>query len=166
MLSPELEALRVPADSVRPHPDNPNNGDVDAIVESIVLDGVYRPIYASRATGHIVAGHHVYAAMLSEGMQTVPVIFLDVTPEEELRILAKDNQLARMAWMDPALETELVKRIAQTDQGLAGTGYDDAWLIKAITSQDSPYTPGAVPTNEVQCPNCGHAFPVESDSGF
>jgi len=168
-LSPELEALLTDATKVVPHPDNPNNGETEKIVESMVLDGVYRPIYASRATGHIVAGHHVYEAMLSEGLDRVPVLWLDIDAEEELRILAKDNMIARLAWMDPALEMELVKKIANTEQGLPGTGYDDEWLVKAITASHVPYTPdtsSALDSVEFTCTACGHVNTVEVDRAY
>lgn len=164
MLAPELEALMVDATSIHPHPHNPNNGDTEAIVESMVTDGVYRPIYASRASGNIVAGHHVYEALLSQGMDRVPVLFLDVDEEEELRILAKDNRIAQLAWMDPALELALVKRIASTEQGLVGTGYDDQWMLKAVTAASVPFVPqGDLSSVQVTCPNCEHTFDLEMD---
>ena len=70
----DTEGLMVPIDKVHQHPENDNNGDVDEIVNSMLVTGVYRPIYASRATGNIVAGNHTYLAMLDLGAKFVPVV--------------------------------------------------------------------------------------------
>ena len=52
---PDLKALLVPVDEVQPHPNNWNNGDTEAIAESIEVNGMYRPLYAQRSTRYIVA---------------------------------------------------------------------------------------------------------------
>ena len=95
-----------PIDRVKQHPKNDNNGDVDEIVASMQRTGVYRPIYVSRATGHIVAGNHTYVALLDLGAKAVPVVWLDLDETQELLILAADNKIARNARPDPALTEE------------------------------------------------------------
>ena len=70
--SPGLADLMVPRDTVKPHPMNPNCGDVDALTESVLVNGCYRPIYANSRTGHILAGHTLYETLLSLGALTWP----------------------------------------------------------------------------------------------
>ena len=69
---PALDALLTPVDQIRQHQKNPKNGDIDAIAESITVNGCFRPIYAQRSSGTILAGHHLYQALLSLGAADVP----------------------------------------------------------------------------------------------
>jgi hypothetical protein len=44
-----VQDLMVSAEAIQPDPRNPNNGDIDAIIESITVNGVYRPVYAAKS---------------------------------------------------------------------------------------------------------------------
>lgn len=154
---PEVAGLFKPLSLCRPHPDNPNNGDIDAIVESLHVNGCYRPIYYSTATGHIVGGHHLYHALLSEGMTHGPLLGYDgLTPEAELRILAADNQIARLARMDPALELQMMKRLLDTETGLRGSGYDEQNYHDALGGTATGRAGEDINLDEpTHCPHCG-----------
>lgn len=73
---------RAPIDSVQPHPKNARQGDVGAIVQSMKINGVFRPLYVHRSSGHILAGTHTWKAMKAERIPEVPVIWLDVDDDE------------------------------------------------------------------------------------
>jgi len=118
-----IEPLLTPVDTVTPDPRNANNGDVDAIIASIIVNGCYRPIYASSLTREIVAGHHLYAALLEMGAGVIPVQWIDGDREQATRILLADNEIARLAKMDYGLLVELLDNLAETEKGLAGTGF-------------------------------------------
>lgn len=122
-----LEPLMVDIDSVTQHPENPNNGDVDLIAESIEVNGMYRPLYVQRSTSHIIAGNTTWEACKSLGADQVPVVFLDYDDDSARRVLMADNRLARLAVMDPAAELSMLERIAETDS-LLGSGYIEADL--------------------------------------
>lgn len=156
-----------PISDVVPHPQNANNGDVDEIAESILLNGVYRSVYVSTRTKHIVAGHHLHEALQSLGSKTAPVEWIDdLTDEDELRILAADNKTARLAKMDPTSEKHLLDALAETSRGLAGTGYSTFYhdklneeLEEAIKEDlDFDPSPEEHLTHEIICPHCGAAF--------
>lgn len=151
--------LLVPIERVHPHPDNANNGDVDEIVVSIVRNGCYRPIYAD-SEGTILAGHHLYAALLELGATQVPVMFLDTEPGEDegVRILLGDNRIARKAKMDSGLELKLL----QTLDDYTGSGYTEKEVVAFLAKMDAqerltfPEEPlPSLPT----CPNCGEVLP-------
>lgn len=127
-----LRGQMVPAGDIKPHPDNYNNGDVDEIEQSLILDGCYRPIYASKRTGHILAGHHLYEALLRQGLREVPVSWIDTDEAGELRIIAKDNQIARLARPDPGLLLKMLKKVAAGEHGLAGTGFNEDHMLELL----------------------------------
>lgn len=163
---PGLEDLMVPATSISPHPDNPNNGDTDEIVASILRVGCYRPIVANRETGYILAGHHLYAALLELGAAMVPVVWADTDSEAEVRILLGDNKIARLAKIDEPMELELLERLARTETGLSATGYRDTELdrlrekiLKDLNEPLQVNLGGAERLiHEIECPQCGHTW--------
>lgn len=121
---PDLGVLMRSIDSVEQHPDNYNNGDVDAIRESIVANGVYRPIYVQRDTGYIIAGNHTWVACKSLGATEIPIVLLDVDDYHAKRIMLADNRIAAMAMPDNALLLNLLNDLTVNDS-LIGTGYND-----------------------------------------
>lgn len=119
----------VPIDQVRQHPDNSNNGDVDALIESIQLNGFYSTVTVDRNTGYILAGNHRYQALHALGATHIPVVWLDRDRGGSIRILVGDNKTGKLAVVDSAQQIELLRELAETQQGLAGTGYtQDAFL--------------------------------------
>lgn len=122
---PALESLLVPIEWVSPHPDNPSSGDEEAIAVSIEVNGMYRPVYAQRSTGWILAGNTTYASCLDLGADLIPVIWLDVDAEAALRILLGDNQLARLALVDRGLLEPHLNALLATELKLLGTGFTE-----------------------------------------
>ena len=122
---PDLEPLLVDINLVRPHPDNPSSGDEDAIEESILISGMYRPIYVQQSTGYILAGNTTYAVCLRLGAEQIPVVWLDVDTITALRILLGDNQLARLALVDQALLRPQIEALLATEMRLLGTGFTE-----------------------------------------
>lgn len=159
-----VEEMLVPADTIRPHRDNPNNGDVDSIIESILINGCYRPIYCN-AKGTILAGHHLYAALLELGATTVPVMFLDTEEDdvpEAVRIMLVDNASAAHARIDRGLEAFNLGRLSDYH----GTGYTQREAQEIIAKaedggggglsygDDDPVVYG----HANKCPECGHSW--------
>lgn len=117
-----LVPLMVGIDTVFPHPENYNNGDVEEIVESIEVSGMYRPIYVQASTRYIVAGNHTWLACKTLDADSIPVVELDIDDEEAFRIMIEDNEIARKARRDNFALARILENLAQTPQGLRGTG--------------------------------------------
>jgi hypothetical protein len=124
----ELKIEYVPVDEVMLHPDNPNNGDMEAISESIRVNGLYQPIIVQKSTGLILAGNHRYMALAAQGNAEVPVIYVDVDDQAAKKIMLADNRTARLGQDDPGLLAAMLEEITATDEGntaLLGTGYSE-----------------------------------------
>jgi ParB-like chromosome segregation protein Spo0J len=119
---PDLGSLLVPIDDLVQHPDNPNNGDLDALTASIETNGMYRPVYAQRSTSHIVAGNTTWEACKTLGATEIPAVMLDIDDTHALRILLADNKTAALALVDPGLELAALEKLVEVDS-LYGTGY-------------------------------------------
>lgn len=132
----------VASDSVTPHPDNPNEGDVGAIVESIEEVGFYEPILVQESSRRIISGEHRWRALTAMGRPEVPVTFIDVDDETALRILIGANEIARRgSRVDEQRLAKLLTDLAQQTDTLAGTGFDMDALDSLLADLAMPDVP-------------------------
>lgn len=121
-----VKPLLVPIDQVKQHPDNPNNGDDENLVESIKVNGFVTAITADAKTGYIIAGNTRYRALHALGATEIPVLWVDHWEgKDSVRYLIGDNTSSRRAVMDQSAELELLKSLMDTDLRLAGTGIEE-----------------------------------------
>ena len=154
---PALDDLLVDIDDLQPHPQNPNNGDTDAIAESIQVNGYYAPVVVQRSTNRIVVGNHRYAAMMQLGATKIPAIYLDLDDEQALRVMVVDNRTTRLGRDDEGLLLDLLTVLSQTDLELLGTGYDSIALDRLREVEHEIQTPP--PDDHIfTCPACGHSW--------
>lgn len=149
-----LAPMLVRIDTVQPAPFNYNNGDVEAVVESVATSGMYRPIFTRKETGEIIAGNHTWMACKELGSDVVPVVALDVDDIGAKRIMVADNQTARLAKPDPGLLQVLLDEIDDAS-GLMGTGFNDHDLEVLRALNDIPLDTdefGQWPTFTVKLP--------------
>lgn len=168
----DTEGCMVPANTIQRHPMNDNNGDVDEIVSSLLTNGVYRKLVVSVDTRNICAGNHTYEGLLSLNAEFVPVEWIKVDYWTELRILAVDNWVARLARPDPALTRQLVDEILASapmgkdvEAALVGTGISrDKYLdmIKDPTPLDLSRVGRETLQHRIKCPECGHEWARQS----
>ncbi|MDK8898132.1 ParB N-terminal domain-containing protein [Corynebacterium sp. MSK004] len=139
---------RVPLTELNLHHKNPRRGDVDAIMGSMVANGVYNPLTVNRGTytgrpNEVLAGNHRLKAMrrLAEEhpddprWQTVDVWVVDVDEERATKILLSDNRTSDLGSYD---EEELLGLLDTVDYDLDGTGYDYDDLEELSTVGESP----------------------------
>lgn len=113
--------------SLRPHPRNYKAHPEDQLVHlvaSIKANGFYRNVVIAR-DGTILAGHGVVQAATRMGLDHVPVVRLDIAPDEPraLKVLAGDNEIANLAEVDDRALTEMLKELLHSSEGLEGTGF-------------------------------------------
>lgn len=127
-----LDPLMEGIGKVRPHPENPRNGDIEAIAESIRHNGFVAPVIAQRSTGHIIAGNHRYMALLSLNAEMIPVVWLDVDDLAARRYLLADNRTSDLGNYDNAVLVDILQRMASEDT-IEGTGYTE-YDLQALTA--------------------------------
>lgn len=126
---------RRPIESLKEHPENARLGDVDAIKESIRLNGWHGAVVVQKGTHYILAGNHRTRAALElyrgdfdplEGqtekeheqeaarwraeLAKLPVHVVEVDDDTARRILLADNKTADLATYD---DTKLLRLTAQ-----------------------------------------------------
>jgi ParB-like chromosome segregation protein Spo0J len=116
-------------DELRPHPDNPRNGDIDSIAESLTLNGQFKPIVTT-TNGVILAGNHTYHAALQIGWKHIQCVVLDLDPysNEAKRIMLADNRTSDRARYDDGILIDLLESLEDSDRALQGTGFDESDL--------------------------------------
>jgi ParB-like chromosome segregation protein Spo0J len=137
----KVEKVRV--DVLRPHPDNPREGDVGAIVESLREFGQYKPVVANM-DGTILAGNHVVAAARALGWVKVEVVWVDVDDETAVRIMLVDNRTADLATYDDDSLRRLLMGV-----NLDGTGWSPDDVEELLSG--SPSRPGPDRSGDLSC---------------
>lgn len=118
-----VKQFLVDIDSVQEYPDNPRRGDVDALVDSIRVNGFYTVALAQRSTGYLVMGNHRRKALLKMGATQIPVMYKDMSDEDALRIVLADNRTSDLSYYD---DPTLFALLDQLNGDFSGTGYDKA----------------------------------------
>lgn len=120
---PDLEPLMYPIDSAHPHPENYNEGDLEAIDHSVEANGMYGPVVVQKSTGHIVKGNHTWQTVKARGAEVCPMIWVDVDDATARRIMVDDNHTAALAMPNPAALVELLEKIKEADGDLSKSSY-------------------------------------------
>lgn len=132
VLNQDYEA--VPVAMLNTHPQNARRGDVGVIADSVRTSGWWGAVVAQRSTGYILAGNHRYLAAIQEGADEVPVIWVDVDDSEAVRIMISDNGTSDQAGYNDGLLATLLQGLSETEEGLSGTGFDQAYLDELLQS--------------------------------
>jgi len=119
-IAPQVETQIEPITAVRPHPDNPRQGDIGAITQSLQEFGQYRPIVANKTTGRILVGNHTYQGAVLLGWKEIAVSWVEVDEDSEIKILLVDNRTSDLATYD---KTDHQQAVTQVLGNLNGTGY-------------------------------------------
>jgi ParB-like chromosome segregation protein Spo0J len=119
--------------SLEEHPDNPRQGDDDAVADSIDVNGFYGVIIAQESRRRILAGHTRRRNLMDAGATTGPVLWLDVDDERARRILLADNRTAELAAWIPGKLADVLRAMGGNPEG---TGFTAADVAIAIAQAD------------------------------
>lgn len=137
MSKPQFKLENVKIDKLSKHPrnyrDHPED-QIEHLVKSIEEHGFYRNVVIAK-DNVILAGHGVVKAVKKMDMDTIPVIKLGINSDhpKALKILTGDNEIGHLGMIDDRKLTEILKDIKELDEdGLMGTGFDDAMLANLV----------------------------------
>ncbi len=124
--------------------------------------GWVQRIVVNRVTGHVVDGHLRVAMAISKGEPSVPVLYVDLSPEEEALVLATLDPIGAMAGTDPekleALLRDLPNMGAEVDALLAKIGTDAGVVPPDFQPIDADTQGRLDEKSPVVCPKCGYEF--------
>lgn len=141
-----------------PYPDNPRQGDIDYIMESIVLNGQYRSIVVRESDSVILAGNNTYEAMVrlnEEGWEEdvpnglvippgefpfISVEWIDADDDLSEKILLIDNASSDRSNYD----FDVLGALLLGRDSLIGTGYDESSTRSILEKMSKPTV--ALPT--------------------
>src|SRR6266508_1603865 len=84
-IAADLQITQVPIDGLHPDPANPRRisaEELDRLTRSLREFGFLQPVIARHEDHIVVGGHQRLVAARRLGYKTVPVIFVDLSPEQ------------------------------------------------------------------------------------
>lgn len=99
----------------RRHP----NEQREALRGSLDTVGWVAQVMVNRTSGHVVDGHARVEEALSRGEPAVPVLYVELSPDEEALVLATLDPMSAMAVAEQGALDELLASLSVDDAGLA-----------------------------------------------
>jgi len=141
-----LTIKHVPIADLRPDPFNPRriaDAELEALTRSIREFGLIDPIIARREDRTVIGGHQRLLAARRLGMTTVPVVFVDLSPEQAKLLNLALNKISGQ-WDQELLARLLadLQEAPDVDVSLSGFGEDEvAKLLKSLEARDKRSRP-------------------------
>lgn len=134
----------------------------DALRGSLDQVGWVQQVMVNQRTGHVVDGHARVEEALSKGEATVPVLYVDLSEEEEALVLATLDPISAMASTDAGKLAELLHDVHSDQPGIQE-------MLDGLAARTGAIVPDFDPVGideqgrldqkaPVICPNCSHEF--------
>lgn len=135
-----------PPESLLAHPMNPKihpKPQQDALSGALSELGWIAPVIVNRTTAHVLDGHARIGIAISRGEPTVPIAYVEITPEQEMLALATFDPIGAMATTDREQLDALLHEVSTGDaavQAMLDQLAQDAGIVPTDTFPD--LTPG------------------------
>lgn len=156
------------------HPQNPKTHpgyQINALKQSLDKLGWVAPVIINENTGYCLDGHARILTAISDNTPEIPVLYVDLTEDEEMQMLLTFDRIGTLAKYDQDNVDDLISKLDLSDQpALADMverlkteptklipaepeiNFDD---IKGNQDRQAPNK-----TSIITCPNCDHSFEV------
>jgi hypothetical protein len=147
---------------------NPRNwrlhpkGQQDALAGVLSEVGWVQDVIVNRTTGHVVDGHARVSIAISRRELSVPVVYVELSEEEEAKVLATFDPLGAMAGADREALDTLLQEVKTDDASLRSAlqGLAEDNNLAPLPGEFKEYDESAADNVEWQeCPSCGHRWP-------
>jgi len=165
----QLKIEYVPLDSITANDYNPNRQsehDFELLLRSMREDGFTQPILVQRESRQIVDGEHRWRASAALGFEEIPVVFVDMTPEQaristlrhnrargsediELtaQVLRDLESLGALDWAQDSLmlddiEIQRLLEDIPAPEALAGEDYTQGWVPDIVGDETAAILDG------------------------
>jgi hypothetical protein len=127
-----------------------------ALRGSLDTVGWIQAILVNKRTGYVIDGHARIEEALTKHEKTIPVLYVDLSPEEERLALATLDPIGEMATRDQEALSELIADLHVDDVGLQALLDQLSTGLPKDEDKGTPESPG----DEVVCPSCGTTFSI------
>lgn len=134
----EQEYQLVDVAKLKPHPENPRQGDESVIEESIETNGFFGAVLAQRSSSHILVGNHRWKVAREKGATVIPVLWVDVDDDRARRIMLVENASNDAAGYDSQRLADVLRLLAETESGHAGTGFGADQVAEILSAAEIP----------------------------
>jgi ParB-like chromosome segregation protein Spo0J len=141
-----LDVVLVPLDELRPDPGNArthSDRNVAVIAASLRRFGQRKPIVIA-PDRHVIAGSGTLEAARRLGWTQLACTTFDDDDDEAKAYAIADNRSAELAAWDGELLTARLSELSLLDEGLVGTGFTDADVLRLHAQPDTSEQLGGV----------------------
>ena len=134
----QREIENVPIDELRPDPANPrriSDDELESLTRSIREFGLVDPIIARREDKTVIGGHQRLVAARRLGLETVPVVYVDLSQEQARLLNIALNKISG-TWDNELLARLMAELNDVPDVDLTLSGFDDDEIKKLLKSLD------------------------------
>lgn len=132
----KTQVTHVPLSRLKPWKDNPRNTEkaVTAVAKSISRFGFNVPILCNPEY-QIIAGHTRFEAAKRLKLDTVPVIVLSLSTDEQGLFAIAENRTSELADWDSQKLRTIMDRLNEEDVDLSGLGFSAAELRRLLSEE-------------------------------
>ena len=151
---------------------NPHNWRVHPRSQQNALSGVLDEVgwvdqvIVNRTTGHVIDGHLRVSLALRRNEPTVPVLYVELSEEEEKLILATFDPIGAMATADSEKLEELLRDVQTGNAAVQEMLNERMSRLQVSDKLDGPGESNADGGKYVECPMCGYRWQYDSSAGF
>ena len=98
----------------RVHP----RGQRDALEGVLDQVGYIQRVIVNQTTGHVIDGHLRVESAISKGQETIPVVYVELTEDEERLVLATFDPLGALAGQDAEVLADLLSQVEADDEAV------------------------------------------------
>lgn len=157
-----------PPESLLAHPMNPKihpKLQQDALAGALSELGWIAPVIVNRTTAHVLDGHARIGLAISRGEPTVPIAYVEISPEQEALALATYDPIGALAATDREALAALLEDVTTGDaalQAMLDQLAQDAGLVPGAVSEIAPpdgFTEyGDDIETQYECPQCHYEW--------